>query len=39
MEQGTEAISTLHRATQGDDRVGWRTGHSLIEALCGRAWL
>ena len=33
MEQATEAISTLHRAIQGDDRVGWRTGHSLIEAL------
>jgi hypothetical protein len=33
MEQATEAIATLHRATQGDDGVGWRTRHSLIEAL------
>ena len=33
MKQATEAISTLHAASQGDNRVGWRTGHSLIEAL------
>ena len=33
MKQAAEAISTLHRASQLDDGVGWRTRHSLIEAL------
>jgi hypothetical protein len=33
MEQTAEAISTLHLAAEGDDRVGWRTRHSLLEAL------
>ena len=28
-----EAISTLHLAAEGDDRVGRRTRHSLLEAL------
>jgi len=32
-EQATEAISTLHLATQFDYRVGWGRGHALIEAL------
>ena len=33
VKQAAEAISTLYRASQLDDGVGWRTRHSLIEAL------
>jgi len=33
MEQTAEAIWTLHVAAGGNDRIGWRTRHSLLEAL------
>jgi hypothetical protein len=33
VEQTAKVISTFHFAAEGDDGVGWRTRHSLLEAL------
>jgi len=33
VEQTAEAISTVHLAAGGNDRIGWRARHSLLEAL------